>query len=836
MFVGIDLGTTNSAIAAIVDGEIVVFKTGDNKEVLPSVIYIDHNDRRLFGHRALSQAQTSPTNVASGFKRHIGEGFEIEFEASNQVLNAEQCSTEILNQLLGLARAQLDSSAEITHAVIGVPAAFNQMQNEATKRAALAAGLREVKLLQEPIAAALASEEVSGSASDAFIVFDLGGGTLDVALVQNLSGSLTVEHHEGVNRLGGRDFDRLIVDEVLVPWLLETFDLPSEFMQLDEYTRLRRVLQPAAEDAKIALTSQEKSGIFVPEDNIRTADRAQTQVFVDVDLTKERFEALIGPLLDRTVDVCRDLLKNALYEPEDVDRLVFIGGPTRMPFVRDYVSSALGIPAVKGVDPMTAVAIGSALFGDTSEVSDSSSEASAEQNQDHANIEFLVQEITGGKTARFRLRIKEADPEVAYRLVLSNASDWNFSETAEDGHVVDLPLRTRGDNFFKAELFRNDAKEPMKSHSFNVVRRANVAFGGIAASQTISVMVRDVVNAVGSSLLPILRKGTSLPAAGVHSFQAAVTVEGGSDDELHVQVFQDDGVSDPKLNLFLGYVTVSGRNIPSGERINEGDTVQVNWRMDESSILHTSVTIPSIGQEFNLYNVYVPGAGSLNTADAIDRAQEAVAEAFRDAEKLQRIAINLAPKEMESLLKLVTECNYRLQHASDDEGIRIVIDEARRARQNIALLRDRSDIHRHVVRDDLKELRASFDGLVEDRQDILEQIDEFAELADKLDAVLSDDEVHHDEIRRRWQRLRQLFSEVALEDEVVLRQHFEYFVIQIHKAKNPEKFASMIEIGRALIDEDRVPELRGLLGQMADEIPSGSGLEIADSGLRSKHK
>ncbi|MEO1564331.1 MAG: Hsp70 family protein, partial [Pseudomonadota bacterium] len=412
MLVGIDLGTTNSAIAAIIDGEIVVFKSADNREVLPSVIYIDRNDRRLFGHRALSQAHTSPTNIASGFKRHIGEGFEITFEASNLVLNAEECSTEILKQLLARARAQVDNGTEITHAVIGVPAAFNQMQNEATKRAALAAGLRDVKLLQEPIAAAIASEEMSGSTSDAFIVFDLGGGTLDVALVQNLLGSLTVERHEGVNRLGGRDFDRLIVDQVLVPWLLDTFDLPNDFMKLEEYTRLRRVLQPAAEDAKVELAGQEQSGIFVPEDNVRTVDLVQTPIYVDVDLTRERFETLIGPLLDRTVAVCRDLLKSALYEPEDVDRLVFIGGPTRMQFVRDYVSNALGIPAVQEVDPMTAVAIGAAVFGATAAVVDKSSkEAEEERTQADVGVEFQVQEVTGSETARFRLRIKDPKPD-----------------------------------------------------------------------------------------------------------------------------------------------------------------------------------------------------------------------------------------------------------------------------------------------------------------------------------------------------------------------------------------------------------------------------------------
>jgi len=190
MYIGIDLGTSNSSIAGIVDGKARVFRPADGGEVLPSIIYFDKRGHRLYGRRAHDQALVSPENVASGFKRLMGTSTAIEIKGVELTLSPEECSADIIRQLLEPAATETGNE-KIEGAVIAIPAAFNQMQTEATLRAAKLAGLERVDLLQEPIAASLAAMEGS-KRSGRFIVYDLGGGTFDVALVQAIDGEWLV--------------------------------------------------------------------------------------------------------------------------------------------------------------------------------------------------------------------------------------------------------------------------------------------------------------------------------------------------------------------------------------------------------------------------------------------------------------------------------------------------------------------------------------------------------------------------------------------------------------------------------------------------------------------
>src|SRR3984885_7065304 len=252
MYLGIDLGTSNSVIAGIVDGKVRVFRPADGGEVLPSVIYIDKRGHRLYGRRAHDQALVSPENVAAGFKRLMGTSTPIEIKDVDQKLSPEECSAEIIRQLLGQAFTETGRD-KVTGAVIPIPAAFNQMQSEATLRAANMAGLTRVDLLQEPIAAAMAAME-GAKRSGQFLIYDLGGGTFDVALAQAINGEVNIVAHQGINMLGGRDFDRMIVNEVVRPWLAEKFNLPDNFSRDPKYRKLMRIAQLAAEKAKIDLS------------------------------------------------------------------------------------------------------------------------------------------------------------------------------------------------------------------------------------------------------------------------------------------------------------------------------------------------------------------------------------------------------------------------------------------------------------------------------------------------------------------------------------------------------------------------------------------------------
>ncbi len=341
MDLGIDLGTTNSAIAGHSTSGLRIFKTTEGADVLPSAIYIDKRTHRLYGKRAYDQAVLSPDNTAHGFKRLMGTSTPFEFRDSAQSMTPEECSTEILKQLL--AQAYLESGEQqITGAIITIPAAFNQMQSEATLRAAQMAGIEKIGLFHEPVAAAMAAMMKREKKSEQFLVYDLGGGTFDLALVQALNGEISILDHEGINMLGGRDFDKAIVNAIVRPWLLANFDLPTDLQKHPRYQRVIRIAQLAAEKAKIEISAEVSEIIHAPDDEIRVQDESGADIYLNIDLTRRDLEALVVERIDETIELARKVLKKNGYSHDNIDHVVFIGGPTKMPLIRERVPQQLG--------------------------------------------------------------------------------------------------------------------------------------------------------------------------------------------------------------------------------------------------------------------------------------------------------------------------------------------------------------------------------------------------------------------------------------------------------------------------------------------------------------
>lgn len=316
MYLGIDLGTSNSAIVGHRGGTLELFKTITGEDVLPSVLMTDRRGSRYVGKRAYDQLQTSPKGIASRFKRLLGTSTVLPFGADGSI-SPEEASAEVLRQLL----KQIDAAIgpiDLEGTVITVPAAFNQMQSEATIRAAEAAGLERVALLQEPIAAALASLE-RGSKNGLFLVYDLGGGTFDVALVRAVNGSVSIEAHEGINMLGGSDFDRMIVDSAVRPWLARNYQLPADAQRQPAYQRLFAIAKANAERAKIELSTATETTIFVSEDDARATDEAGADIFLEVTVTRGELERLITDKIDQSIALCRKVIIDNGYTADDID-------------------------------------------------------------------------------------------------------------------------------------------------------------------------------------------------------------------------------------------------------------------------------------------------------------------------------------------------------------------------------------------------------------------------------------------------------------------------------------------------------------------------------------
>ena len=303
---GIDLGTTNSCIALWQSGSVRVFQNNDQMNVTPSAVHILKSGRIIVGRRAYNALLTDPENVAVEFKRWMGQKDRKQFSATRRVLSAEELSAEVLKSLREDVRRQTEN--DVTSAVITVPAAFGALQCEATARAAQLAGFDEAPLLQEPIAAAIAYGVQPQSTNQRWLVFDLGGGTLDVAVVSTRDGRLSTLEHRGNNLLGGKDIDRLIVEQILLPALDATYNLRDGGPGSVRSALLTR-LRIKAEEAKIDLSTDMKAVVSLCGDMGEDADG--TLIDMEIPLTRKQVEALMEPLLEECFALAEEALSGA---------------------------------------------------------------------------------------------------------------------------------------------------------------------------------------------------------------------------------------------------------------------------------------------------------------------------------------------------------------------------------------------------------------------------------------------------------------------------------------------------------------------------------------------
>jgi molecular chaperone DnaK len=353
-YVGIDLGTTNST-AVIFDGErLSAVRNAQGSPLTPSVVRIDGRGNVLVGARARRFLDTDPRNTRAEFKRLMGTSHALEFAALGASRRPEELAAEVLKAIRADVRDALGFLPE--QAVISVPALFEVAQTAATSEAARLAGFARVEMIQEPVASAIAAGWTADQGDDSWLVYDLGGGTFDVTLLSTRDGLLRVAGHDGDNFLGGRDIDARIVD-----WVLGEMSASGVAIDrsLSAHAVALRKLRYAAEETKIELARATEASLVVPE----LFEVGGAKVDVDVVLTREVLDRLALPLIDRSIAVCRRLLE-ANGSPR-LGRVVLVGGPTHMPILREAVGAALGAQFAEGLDPMTLVAQGAALYAAT---------------------------------------------------------------------------------------------------------------------------------------------------------------------------------------------------------------------------------------------------------------------------------------------------------------------------------------------------------------------------------------------------------------------------------------------------------------------------------------
>ncbi|MCE7005247.1 molecular chaperone DnaK [Kibdelosporangium philippinense] len=348
--VGIDLGTTNSVVAVLEGGEPTVIANSEGSRTTPSIVAFAKNGEVLVGQPAKNQAVTNVDRTIRSVKRHVGSNWKTE-EIDGKTYTAQEISARVLQKLKRDAESYLGE--QITDAVITVPAYFEDAQRQATKEAGQIAGLNVLRIVNEPTAAALAYGLDKGEKEQTILVFDLGGGTFDVSLLEIGDGVVEVRATSGDNHLGGDDWDQRIVD-----WLVDKFKQSSGIDLTKDKMALQRIRE-AAEKAKIELSSSTSANINLP---YITVDADKNPLFLDETLTRAEFQRITSDLLDRTRAPFHNVIKDAGINLGDIDHIVLVGGSTRMPAVTDLVKELTGGKEPnKGVNPDEVVAVGAAL-------------------------------------------------------------------------------------------------------------------------------------------------------------------------------------------------------------------------------------------------------------------------------------------------------------------------------------------------------------------------------------------------------------------------------------------------------------------------------------------
>lgn len=816
MYLGIDLGTSNSAVVGHVDGALRLFKTSDGTDVLPSVIYLDKRGHRFIGKTAYDRLFSAPKNVADGFKRSMGTKNPISL--AGEIWTPVECSAEIIKALIGQAMTEAGSQ-EIEGVVITIPAAFNQMQSEDTISAARLAGLEKVSLLQEPVAAALAAISNSKQKDGVFLVYDLGGGTFDLALVMSTAGAVSVVAHEGVNMLGGRNFDRIVFDSIVRPWLSQNFNLPENFQADERYEHLAKVSKHAAEKAKIQLSATETASIFATEDEVRATDQSGEEIYISIDLSRSEMSDLVRDSIEETITLCRKIIAANGYKNEDISKIVPIGGPSKMPIIREMLEAELAIPVDNGLDPMTAVATGAAIFAESREWEGNGSTQKASKHRETVTGEISLSldfksRVSSEST---KIRVKPADDSPSgFELEVLDQEGSSSGRIPLNGPLnVSVSVRKKGKNRYMVNVFDKTGRKVESASREISITRSEASAASVPMTYNLAVKVQHgMVGYEQNKLTILVKKGMALPAQGRQKFRSGKSLIGGKDDFIAVEFFDmASDVDSPEHNLHIGNFRLNGLDgLDRGERINRGDEFIIDWKMSDNGTLSFAVELPAIGRIIDASNLYRHDDGGINYEG--ERGAEVAATMLARAESdLQELkgTLDNDPDPSGTIRKRIERQQAALSTSVDSDTHRSVAEEARKLRQDIALLKMSPENEERVLNEEATKAELSFDEL----RNGAKIVD--AERHDKLIVTARREirEKNFDSARRSLSESNGIRMKVLSETPEFLIQLLSHLANEKHMAVDEHLHDQHVVAGAEAVKSRDVDQMKQVIGQMS---------------------
>ena len=823
-YIGIDLGTTNSAICSYNGSETRIWKSPDQTDVTPSAILIHRRGNKYLGVHAYNAAPWQHGNAALLFKRIMGTSTPVQLPAVNLTMTPEECSSEILKLLFGYLPEEMRNDPDVG-TVITVPAAFNQMQKDATMQAAQMAGIGKVALMQEPVAAVMSVMRACNT-DGMFLIFDLGGGTLDIAIAESIGGRVNLLAHGGIAMCGGRDFDRVLVDNIVKPWILENFDLPDDISVNPKFKTLIRVATWATERAKIELSAKEETLVMLQEEEMRCRDLSGKDIYLEISMLREIYDKLIAERVSESIDAARETLSRAGLTPHDLERIVFVGGPTKYKPLRDKVAFELGIRGSTEVDPMTAVAEGASIFAESIDWSS--------QNRSRKNTRGQIFSRGGlALTFNYNARTPDAKAKVAVQLAGQVASGSEFQIDSIDtgwtsgrlplkhGATMDVTLSKPGENTFKIFVFDSVGGPIALKQDKIIITRTTAMVDAIPASHSIGIEVLDKMGG-RPELHWLVKAGDSLPKKGKTTFKAGQCIKAGDSDFLIFKLWEGEIEISICDNRYIGELRISGKDFDTGV-IPAGGTLECDYEISDSGNVVLEVLIPDVkGVRSGNFYSWQNGPGGIDYSTEGARSH-VVDEGDKTLQRLDKIAEVVENQKLETARKKLESAISLDPLESDPETAKEAHDKIHEARKILAQVR--KEHIKEIRQIELDGVVSFFDEYVREhaRPSEAKAFDNLVKAAQKSIGIIGNDFEHHlDEHKGKN------FDILWRQDWFVVGR-FKWMINSPHLFVDKHRFEELSQIGIQHMRSDDIEKLRDVVGQlMKIQIYDGPDNEMSD--------
>jgi len=829
---GVDLGTTNSAISRMEKGDVEIIKAlpDKKKETTSSCVSFRNNGSILVGDPAYSAYRSESLKSLSGnktvnsfveFKRTMGTDKRYSVSNINKEYTSEELSAEVLKRLKEYVQDE-----NINAAVITVPAAFKNNQIDATRRAGKLAGFDHVEVLQEPVAASMAYGLDSKKKDGFWLVFDLGGGTFDAALLKVEEGIMKVIDTEGDNYLGGKDLDYAVVDQLIIPHIQERFSIDDFLSDENKKEEYRSGLKFFAEEIKNNLSFNPSHNIYVDPGECGEDDEGQ-EIEIDLTVTQEQLKNVLTPIFQKAIDCSLTLLKRNNLKGSSLDSLILVGGPTLSPILRGMLEKQIRKPDTS-VDPMTVVSKGAALYASTVELS----EEIKEQTRDNTKIQLEIgHEASTVETEDF-VTVKILDdktegeiPEKVLAEIKRTADGWSSGkiEINSIGEVIDVQLIEGKTNVFEVTLY-DDKGNLLESepNSFSIMQ----GIGGIGQMQTlpynygIEIKLKTTGKIVFSQVQG-LEKNKSLPVTGIkNDLKTQKPIRPGmSSDFIKIPLYQGDHGAEGTRAIYNDHrydIIISGEDLPA--LLPENSSVDLTISLDKSQDLKVTAFFPYLDFAKEI-EIPKDGLDSVETSwlsNEIRKAKGAVSELKRDGEHSDDAKFKKAESELDKIEKSFEN------NKNDVDGKQEVLTSLRKTLKTIDELNETAEWPKleAKLKEEYYRLEKANNELGNDQttqvvSQMKHQLEEVIKIKDvKLGNVLLD------EINSFFVQLTLIYQLISF-----IRQHNQDF--GSYRWRDPNKARTLLNQGLQKIGESPdVDELHPIVISLidllpADERPSG---------------